>query len=146
MSEIELYGLMAVAKEHQKAVEKAAEGVRDAGERLTLAAQALNVERSAVAATTTKAAQEAAKAHLAGMVGEMQGAAKDARQKLAEAAQEAQGAVRVVSWAWLLAVFGLGLGVGTVAGMLLQAKKLDRIEAAIYQAWKQTPEGQKAGR
>lgn len=152
MSELELYGLLAVAKEQQKAVEKAAADQRTAAELLARTVEQLAIERATIPGAVTKAAQDAARAALGAMVGEMQGAAKESRLKLTEAAQEAAaevgGAMRGVSLAWVLCAFGLGLGVGGAGVWVLFAKQFDRIEVSASRAeaaslalWRQSPEG-----
>jgi hypothetical protein len=137
MSEGALFGLWATAKEHQAAVEKAAKTLDQARE-------AFDKERAGIPA----AVAEAAKALLIDQGKEMQRVAAEARQTLANAARSTAGelaaAMRITSLWGLLAVFALGLGLGGAGVWVLLSKRLDRIEAATYETWKQTPEGVKA--
>jgi hypothetical protein len=121
MSEMELYGLMAVAKEQQVATQRAAEA-------LEYARKAFQADREAISEKASQAAQESAKAHLAQMVGELQRATTDARQALSEATAEVQVVARGISVAWMLGMFGLGMFAGGLTVWLIVSDQLDRIE------------------
>jgi hypothetical protein len=131
MSEMELYGLMAVAKEQQAATQRAAEALEHAR-------KAFQADREAISEKASQAAQEAARAHLAQMVEGLQLATADARQALAEATTEVQAVARGVSMAWLFAMFGLGFCAGGLAVWLMVSGQLNRIEAMGHATWEQT--------
>lgn len=122
--EMELYGLMAVAKEQQAATQRAAEA-------LDHARRALQADREAISEKASQAAQEAARAHLAQMVGELQRVTAEARQALSEATAEVQVVARGVSLAWMLSMFGLGAFAGGLAVWLMVGGQLGRIEAMV---------------
>lgn len=122
--EMELYGLMAVAKEQQAATQRAAEA-------LDHARRAFQADREAISEKASQAAQEAARAHLAQMVVELQGVTDEARQALSEATAEVQVVARGVSLAWMLSMFGLGAFAGGLAVWLMVGGQLSRIEAMV---------------
>lgn len=124
MSEMELYGLMAVAKEQQAATQRAAEA-------LDHARRAFQADREAISEKASQAAQEAARAHLAQMVVELQRVTDEARQALSEATAEVQVVARGVSLAWMLSMFGLGAFAGGLAVWLMVGGQLSRIEAMV---------------
>lgn len=122
--EMELYGLMAVAKEQQAATQRAAEA-------LDHARRAFQADREAISEKASQAAQEAARAHLAQMVVELQRVTDEARQALSEATAEVQVVSRGVSLAWMLSMFGLGAFAGGLAVWLMVGGQLSRIEAMV---------------
>lgn len=123
--EMELYGLMAVAKEQQAATQRAAEA-------LDHARRAFQADREAISEKASQAAQEAARAHLDQMVGELQRVTAEARQALSEATAEVQVVARGVSVAWMLGMFGAGMCAGGLAVWLMVGGQLNRIEAMTH--------------
>lgn len=135
MSENELFGLMAVAQEQQKAAAAAQAS----------AAKATEAMAAAVAAMP-RAAQEAARAAGAALAVEMKAETERARQSVAQTASVAQAALRGVSWAWVGLAFAVGLAVG-VAGMAwYYGGQLDHLTAYAQAIYGQTPQGQQATR
>ena len=101
----QLFGLMAVAEEHQKAVKAALDG--------------LTAERAALAKERAAVAQAAAS--VAGVAGEVRKAAAEAVPAIQKAAGEAEGklsgAVAAFGWRWAMLAGGAAAG-GIVAVLL----------------------------
>jgi hypothetical protein len=138
MNQETLFGLMAVAKEHQAAAEKAAKALDQARE-------AFDKERAGIPV----AVAEAAKGLLSDQGKELQRIAAEARKGLSvatkAASNEIAAASRSISLWWLLAVFVVGVSLGGAGGVwLASSKQMDRIDAVTYSLWEQSPEGVKA--
>lgn len=148
MSEAQLYGLMAIAKEHQAAAERSAAAAQTSAEALDRARKALDQALAGLPAAAATAALEASRAGLADQGKEMQRVAAEARQTLAKAsdvaARELVAAGQSASMWGLVAAFALGLGLGCAGAWMLFSKQLERIEGYAYATWAQTPEGKKA--
>ena len=131
MSEMELYGLMAVAKEQQAAVQRAAEALEHAR-------KALQADREGLSEIAAKAAQEAARQRLDQMVVELQKVADGAQAAILDASNNMQSAGQWLSLPWMLSAMGFGAFFAAVIYVLMTGSRfdnfnlrLDEIEKAI---------------
>lgn len=125
MSETELYGLMAVAQEHQKAAE-----------RHQKAAQAATQQLQQVTANAPETLREAAREALTGASSDLQDSVRQSQNAIQRTAMEARAAMRAVSWSLVTGAFAAGLLVGSVGWGWFVWHKLDvmqQFNAAIYQ-------------
>ena len=139
MSENELYGLMAIAREHQATAEKAGQKVEAAAQVLLQAAAAYDRARGELTATAGEAIRAAVAGHAASMVQPLRDGAALAR----EAAAEIRLAGRGILWAWLgcaLAVGGVLGGGAMWWGQVQQSERIARIEGYAQHIYAQTPE------
>ncbi len=125
MSDIEVYGLMAAAKNYQSAADKAIKGMAAAsvkleeagtaaGAKLDQAAKIFDLSRHALAKTAQEAIKGAVAAEAAEMAVPLQKAAESAR----EAAQQAKSELAKVSWLAYATAFAFGALTGVVATAL----------------------------
>lgn len=134
MSEMELYGLMAIAKEHQAAVERAQKGLDGAAVALVAAGKGFDQVRAEI----RQAATEAVRAAVAGEATALATPLRQAAQEAANAAAATSAAANSVSWAWVLAAFALGVSAGVAGTWWSVGKRLQSIEAAAYATYEQT--------
>lgn len=143
----QLYGLMAIAKEHQAAAERAAATAQASAAALSQACQAFDQARAAMPSVAATAALEAARAALVDQGKETQRIGAEVRQTLANSAGKAANAIdsalRGINWLWVVLALVLGLALGGTGAWLLLSKRIDRIENTLYAIWAQTPDGQK---
>ena len=121
MSEIELYGLMAIAQEHQKTAQEQQKTVEKAGKQLETAAAVLSqtvAQHRGNVEVLQQSLQQAAKSAIAEAVKNqafvMSGPLEESAKKTAEAAQTAAGKLALLNSWVIFAVFAAGVlaGVG----------------------------------
>lgn len=134
MSEMELYGLMAIAKEHQAAVERASKGLDGAATALVAAGKGFDQARAEI----RQAATEAVRAAVAGEAATLATPLRQAAQEAEKAAAATSAAASSVNWAWALAAFALGVALGITGTWWHVGKRLQNIEAAAYATYEQT--------
>ena len=126
MSDIEVYGLMAAAKDYQSAADKAIKGMAAAslkveeagtaaGAKLDQAARIFDQARMGLAKTAQEAIKGAVAAEAAEMAVPLQKAAESAR----EAAQQAKSELAKVSWLAYAAAFSFGALAGVATTVLV---------------------------
>ena len=125
MSEIELYGLMAIAQEHQNIAEKAGKQAEAASVALV---QAVAMHRQSVG-ELSKAAQEAIAEAVRGQSTQLAAPMRDAAQKVTEAALAASRSLSGVVWWVYAAVFLAGLVAGAVGWGWYQARQASQVVA-----------------
>lgn len=123
MSEIELYGLMAIAQEHQKTAEKAGKQAEAATAALT---QAVAMHRQSVG-ELSKTAQEAIADAVRGQSAQLAAPMRDAALKVTEAALAASRSLSGVVWWVYAAVFLAGLVAGAVGWGWYQARQASQV-------------------
>ena len=119
MSEIELYGLIGIAQEHQKTAEKAGKQAEAATAALT---QAVAMHRQSVG-ELTKAAQEAIAAAVRSQSAELAAPLRQAAQSVTDAGKQAASAMSGVAWWVYGAVFAVGVLCGVVGWDWYQSRK-----------------------
>lgn len=119
MSEIELYGLIGIAQEHQKTAEKAGKQAEAATAAL---AQAVAMHRQSVG-ELTKAAQEAIAAAVSSQSAELAAPLRQAAQSVTDAGKQAASAMSGVAWWVYGAVFAVGVLCGVVGWDWYQSRK-----------------------
>lgn len=119
MSEIELYGLIGIAQEHQKTAEKAGKQAEAATAAL---AQAVAMHRQSVG-ELTKAAQEAIAAAVSTQSAELAAPLRQAAQSVTDAGKQAASAMSGVAWWVYGAVFAVGVLCGVVGWDWYQSRK-----------------------
>lgn len=124
MSETELYGLMAVAKEHQ-----------EAAERHQKAAQAAIRELRGVTQEAPRTFHTAATEALTGASSDLSKSVKASKQAIEGAAIEARNALRFVNWAYLGLAFLLGLLLATVVWGWFLWDRLDLLQDYLAAIW-----------
>lgn len=123
MSETELFGLMAIAQEHQKTAEKAGKQAEAATAAL---AQAVAMHRQAVG-ELSKSAQEAIAGAVRSQSNEIAAPIREAAKSVTEAAQKASGAMSGVAWWVYGAVFAFGVLCGVVGWDYYQSRKASQV-------------------
>lgn len=134
MSEMELYGLMAIAKEHQAAVERAAKGLDTA--RAGLAAITERIDQ--VRVEIRQVAGDAIRNAVAADAEKLAAPLRQATQEASKAATAMYTAATAVSWAWVVVALALGLLGGAGVVWWLVREDLQAIRAATYATWEQT--------
>lgn len=124
MSETELYGLMAVAQEHQKAAE-----------RHQKAAQATLRELRELTNQAPETLRAAATDALTGASTDLRGSVKASKQAIEGAAIEARNALRFVNWAYLFLAFLLGLLLATAVWGWFLWDRLDLLQDYLAAIW-----------
>jgi Na+/proline symporter len=120
MSELELYGLMAIAKEHQAGVDRASKAVEGAAGVLQSASRGFDQARVDLQRTASTAIREAVAAECQALAAPLQLAA----QKAQNAAERTQAAARTVKWLWLAMTFIAGIGFGWAGQWYFVSKDL----------------------
>jgi hypothetical protein len=123
MSEIELYGLMAIAKEQQKTAEQAGKQAEAANAAL---AQAAAIHRQSVA-ELTKTAQEAIATAIRVQSAELAAPMQQAAQRVTEAAGLASRALSGVALWVYTALFLSGVLFGAAAWEWYQSRKASQV-------------------
>lgn len=119
MSEMEMYGLMALAKENQKTAEKAGKQAEAATAALV---QAVAQHRHSVG-ELTKSAQEAIADAVRSQSAELAAPLRQAAQSVTDAGKQAASAMSGVAWWVYGAVFAVGVLCGVVGWDWYQSRK-----------------------
>jgi hypothetical protein len=156
MSEVDLYGLMTIAAEHQAAVKRAVEALERVNPALVTAAKTFDQARMQQGAEFEKAAQVFAQvqADLRAEIQRATGVAireavaaecvalasplKLAAEKAEKAAASTQAAAKAVKWLWLIAALLLGVVMGGGGHWYFVSKDLQTLRDYAAATYEQT--------
>lgn len=140
MSELELYGLMAIAKEHQAGVERASKSVEGAAGVLQSASRGFDQAKADLQRTASAAIREAVAAECQALAAPLKVAAGQAEA----AAASTLAAARTVNWLWLAMTFIAGIGVGWAGQWYFVSKDLKSLINYADATYQQTKPPEKA--
>lgn len=140
MSELELYGLMAIAKEHQAGVERASKSVEGAAGVLQSASRGFDQAKADLQRTASAAIREAVAAECQALAAPLKVAAGQAEA----AAASTLAAARTVSWLWLAMTFIAGIGLGWGGHWYLVTDDLKALRDYAAATYEQTKPPEKA--